>query len=205
MPAAVISIQKSSPEEAFTRCKDVIAAGGVIAYPTDTYYALGVDPLNAAAVRRLYAVKGRSAERPILLLLPDAGEVFRWTESISVTAEKLMRQFWPGPLTLVFKAQQDVPAELAAGTGTIGLRVPGNEVTRSLLRFLGAAITGTSANRSGEPDARTAADVNRMLGEHVDLILDGGTMTAEKPSTIVDVSGQRPMLIRRGMIDVSLD
>lgn len=124
MPAAVISIQESSREEVFNRCRDVIAAGGVIAYPTDTFYGLGVDPRNPAAVKRLFAVKGRNAEQPILLLISDAREVGRWTASISTIAEKLMQQHWPGPLTLVFKALPDVPRELTAGTGTIGLRVP---------------------------------------------------------------------------------
>lgn len=205
MKAAVISIQESPREAAFARCRDVIAAGGIIAYPTDTLYGLGVDPRNPAAIKRLFDVKGRSAGQPILLLLPDAGEVAHWAVNVSATAERLMRRYWPGPLTLVFKAGKDVSAELTAGTGTIGLRVPGNDASRSLLRTIGAALTGTSANRSGEPAARTAAEVMATLGDSLDLIIDGGPAAADKPSTVVDVSGGRPVLIRGGALELDLN
>lgn len=205
MPAAVVPIGPAFREEAFSRCRDVLRAGGIIAYPTDTFYGLGVDPRNPAAIRRLFAVKGRSPEQPILLLIHDAAEVVRWAVSTGKTAEQLMHLHWPGPLTLVFQARPDVSPELTAGKGTIGLRVPGSEMARSLLRTFGAALTGTSANRSGEAEARTAADVMRMFEDSLDLVLDGGPSIADKPSTIVDVSGPLPTLIRRGAVEVNLE
>jgi L-threonylcarbamoyladenylate synthase len=109
-----------------------------------------------------------------------------------------MKKFWPGPLTLVFKAGADVLRELTAGTGTIGLRVPGNELTRSLLDFLGIALTGTSANVSGRPNPQTAEEAAASVGDKVDLILDGGRTAGGKPSTVVDVSTDRPRVLREG-------
>lgn len=192
-----------SPElgnAAFARAKDIISSGGVIAYPTDTFYGLGVDPANANAVRRLFAIKGRDENRPILLLLADRDSVGLWAEFIPDAAQRLMQLHWPGPLTLVFRARFDVLPELTAGTGTIGLRVPGNEMTRSLLRFIGSALTGTSANRSGEMPPRSATEVLSAMGADVDLILDGGQSVAEMPSTVVDVTAEKPVLIRRGAV-----
>ncbi len=196
----VVSIGRREPEHAFSRCRDVIRSGGVVAFPTDTFYGLGVDPLNAAAVERLFVIKGRAADQPILLLLPDAGAVRTWASSVSPAAERLMERFWPGPLTLVFSARPDVLPALTAGTGKIGLRVPGSGMTRSLLAYLGSALTGTSANRSGGPDPRSADDVLLQLGERIDLILDGGPAIGEHPSTVVDVTGGLPRVVRRGAI-----
>jgi L-threonylcarbamoyladenylate synthase len=200
MPAAIIRIDTTRPEQAFSPCREIIRAGGVIAYPTDTFYGLGADPGNPAAVRRLFNIKGRGADQPILLLLSEAGEVNNWASGITPQASALMERFWPGPLTLVFKAKAGVLPELTAGTGTIGLRVPGSRLTLGLLRSLGGALTGTSANLSGRPSIRTAQEAADALGSLVDLVLDGGATAGGKPSTVVDVSTDIPRVLREGAV-----
>jgi L-threonylcarbamoyladenylate synthase len=200
MRTPIVKIDPAHPEKAFSLCRDVICAGGVIAYPTDTVYGLGADPKNAGAVRKLFGIKGRQADQPILLLIKDASEVRDWASEVNPAAERLMKKFWPGPLTLVFKAKPNVMAELTGGTGTIGLRVPGNALTRQLLAALGTALTGTSANISGRPSLCTAREASEVIGGMVDLVLDGGRAEGGNPSTVVDVSTERPKVIREGAI-----
>jgi L-threonylcarbamoyladenylate synthase len=203
--AEIIKLEKSGPGKALARCAEVIKAGGVIAYPTDTFYGLGADPRNARAVGKVFEIKGRAADQPILLLLRDRTEVAAWTSEVTPSAERLMDRFWPGPLTLVFKARPDVLPELTGGAGTIGLRVPGNDLTLALIGMAGNALTGTSANRSGSTSLRTAEEVMRELGGRVDLVLDGGESAAESPSTVVDVTAEPPRVIRMGAVDVSAE
>ncbi len=200
MTAKIVAIEPQDPEKVFRLCREVVRSGGVIAFPTDTFYGLGVDPRNAGAIDRLFSIKGRSAGQPILLLMSDAAEVPEWAASVTQAAERLISRFWPGPLTLVFDARADVLPALTAGTGRIGLRVPGNELTRSLLRYVGSALTGTSANRAGASAARTADEVAGELGDQVDLIVDGGPTAGGLPSTVVDVSKDLPRIIRQGVI-----
>jgi len=200
MTAEIIKVDPAHPQLAFSRCKNVISRGGGIAYPTDTYYGLGADPKNPVAVKRLFEIKGRKADQPILLLIAKADDVKMWTAGINPASENLMKTFWPGPLTLVFKARAEVLRELTAGTGTIGLRVPGNELTRSLLDFLGIALTGTSANVAGEASPQTAEEAAASLGNTVDLILDGGRTAGGRPSTVVDVSTGQPLVLREGAL-----
>ena len=201
MQDKIIAIGTVLPDTAIGRCRAVLEAGGVIVYPTDTFYALGVDPENIDAVRRLFLLKGRRESHPILLLIADRSGVSRWANEVNAAAQRLMDRFWPGPLTLVFPARADVPAALSGGSGTIGLRVPGNPTTRALLAGVRMALTGTSANRSGEMAPRTIDMVMGTIGDQVDLILDGGPTTAERPSTVVDVSREVPKIIRHGAID----
>ena len=200
MRTPMVKIDPAHTERAYSRCRDVIRAGGVIAYPTDTVYGLGADPKNIRAVRKLFSIKGRQADRPILLLIKDASEVRDWASEVNPAAERLMKKFWPGPLTLVFKAKPNVMTELTGGTGTIGLRVPGNALTRQLLAALGTALTGTSANISGRPSLCTAREASEVIGGMVDLVLDGGRAEGGNPSTVVDVSSERPKVIREGAI-----
>ena len=202
MEAALLKLY-GDLEPVFARCRDVVQAGGVIAYPTDTFYGLGADPGNREAVKRLFAIKGRKADQPILLLLFDRSGVNAWASSVTPSAERLMDRFWPGPLTLVFPAAAHVLPELMGGGGTIGLRVPGSGLTRDLLRALGTALTGTSANRSGGRDLRTADEVMAEVGDRVDLVLDGGPAAGDLPSTVVDVTTEPPRIIRQGIVDIT--
>jgi L-threonylcarbamoyladenylate synthase len=198
--ANIIKIDTTRPEAAFSRCKELIRSGGVVVYPTDTFYGLGADPNNPVAVRRLFEIKGRQTDQPILLLIKDAAEVQNWTTEITSQAARLMKKFWPGPLTLVFRAKENVLPELTAGTGTIGLRMPGSVLTRQLLAYLGSALTGTSANISGGQSLETAQEAQEAVGDMVDLVLDGGRTAGGKPSTIVDVSADELRVVREGAI-----
>jgi len=198
--AEIVKIDPTHPEPAFSRCKEVVASGGVIVYPTDTYYGLGADPRDPRAVRKLFEIKNRPADQPILLLIAEPAEVKDWVEVIPSRAADMMKRHWPGPLTLIFRAKADVLPELTAGTGTIGLRVPGNKLTRCLLQSLGRALTGTSANRSGQLSIRTAEEAEAAIGDRVDLILDGGETTGGKPSTVVEVSADVFRVLREGAV-----
>ena len=201
MAAAILKLD-GALDAVFARCRDVILAKGVIAYPTDTFYGLGADPRDPEAVKKVFTIKGRKSGQPILLLLRDRSEVVSWVSQVTPSAELLMDRFWPGPLTLVFPAAAHVLPELTGESGTIGLRVPGNELTRELLRYLGTALTGTSANQSGGLDPRTAEEVIRGVGDRVDLVLDGGATAGDRPSTVVDVTVEPPRIIRQGIIDI---
>jgi L-threonylcarbamoyladenylate synthase len=195
----IVSLDRDHPERAFARCGEALAAGGLIVYPTDTFYGLGADPRNAAAVRRLFEVKRRARDRPILLLIGEARDVRDWAAELPPAAEELMQRYWPGPLTLVFRARENVCGDLTARTGSIGLRVPGSALTRDLLRYLGHPLTGTSANVSGGPNPRTAQETEALAGS-IELTLDGGPAPGGRPSTVVDVSAGAPRIVREGAV-----
>ena len=178
----------------------VIAGGGVIAFRTDTFYGLGVDPDNTAAIARLKELKGRDDNKPILIVISDAAIVERFIERKTEIFDAVSRNHWPGPLTIVLKARPEVADVLTAGTGTIGLRLPDDEKVRALVRACGGALTATSANLSGEPPARTVQEVKRAFPTGLDLIVDGGAASADKPSTVVDLSGTDIRLIREGVL-----
>jgi len=181
--------------------EDVVRAvrnGGVLAMPTDSFYALGASAHDDAAVRRVCAIKGERARKPILVLIADRSQLAGLVERVPPAAEALMDRFWPGPLTIVFPAAPHLPAALTAGTGTIGVRQPAHPMLQRLLRETGP-LTGTSANRSGAEPARTAQDVEDALGNDVDLIVDGGPSPGPLPSTVVEtVSAVR--VLREGPI-----
>jgi L-threonylcarbamoyladenylate synthase len=177
----------------------IIAAGGVIAFRTDTFYGLGVDPLNAAAVRKVRELKGREDTKPILLLISDENVVDRFIQQ-STFFKLVARGHWPAPLTLIGISRPEVPSELTASTNSLGLRLPDDEDVRALVRDCGGALTATSANPSGQPPARTANEVERYFPAGIDLIVDGGVVTATEPSTVLDVSSSNARLVREGAI-----
>jgi len=180
---------------------EVIRGGGVIAFPTETFYGLGVDPFNVPAVQRLYDLKGRSLQMsPILVLIRARHELQALVSEIAPSAERLMQACWPGPLTLVFRAAEAVPSVLTAGTGTIGVRLSACPDVQRVLEVLGGPLTGTSANRTGQPPATTAEEVERALGAAVDLIVNGGPTPGGFPSTVVDTTVNPPRVIREGCV-----
>jgi L-threonylcarbamoyladenylate synthase len=166
----------------------IVRDGGVIAMPTDSFYALGASVVDEAAVHRVCEIKGRDGQKPVLVLIADRSQLDALVARIPPAAAVLMNRFWPGPLTIVLPASPRLPAALTAGTGTVGVRLPAQPLLGKLLRAAGP-LTGTSANRSGAPPLRTALDVERSLGDDVDLILDGGPATAALPSTVVVATG----------------
>lgn len=178
----------------------IIRRGGVIAFRTDTFYGLGADPFNASAVRKIRELKAREEAKPILLLISDLSEVDRFITHQSKVFKSVANRFWPGPITLIGTARSELPDELTAGTRTIGLRLPYDEDVRSLVRECGGALTATSANTSGSDPARTAAEVADYFPKGIDLVLDTGTATATEPSTVLDLTEDKPRLIREGAV-----
>lgn len=178
----------------------IIAEGGVIAFRTDTFYGLGADPFNASAVARIKELKGREENKPILLLLADAGDVDRFIADRSKQFEEIAKKFWPGPLTIVGHAVASLPSEITAGTGTVGVRIPADSSVRDFVRQCGGALTATSANPSGSEPARSAQQVLDYFGDRIDLIVDEGEVTANEPSTVIDVTTSAPRVIREGAI-----
>jgi L-threonylcarbamoyladenylate synthase len=188
-------------EAALSQAARVVRDGGVIAFPTETFYGLGVTPGDSAAVQRLFALKGRSpASSPILVLIRHRQDLESLTSEISPSAELLMKACWPGPLTIVFRASSRVPSLLTAGSGTIGIRLSAAPSLQRLLDVVGGPLTGTSANRSGALPAVTAEDVQVSLGVDVDLILDGGRTPGGFASTVVDTTVTPVRLIREGAL-----
>jgi L-threonylcarbamoyladenylate synthase len=178
----------------------IIKQGGVIAFRTDTFYGLGADPFNAVAVARIRALKGREDDKPILLLIADAGEVARLIAGPSEQFQDLAARFWPGPLTIIGNAVTNLPSEITAGTGTVGVRLPADATVRELVRACGGVLTATSANPAGREPARSADEVRSYFPEGIDLVVDGGQVTAIEPSTVVDATVSPPRVVREGAI-----
>jgi L-threonylcarbamoyladenylate synthase len=184
-----------------------LQAGGVIAIPTDTVYGIGVSLDTPGGIERLFAAKSRPPDKAIALLLADADQAAEIGE-LTPAARALAAAFWPGGLTLVVPRRTDrpLPAALTGGDlgpdaiPTVGLRVPDHDAPRALARALGPLPT-TSANRSGEPEARDADEIERLLGGAIDLVLDGGPAGGGPASTVVDVTSEAPRILRAGAID----
>lgn len=193
---------RSDNEITRQRAAELISRGGVIAFRTDTFYGLGADPFNASAVAKLRQIKGREENKPILLLLADASVANRFLAERSAAFEDVARRHWPGPLTIVGPALEDLSGEITAGTGTVGVRVPADESVRELVRQCGGALTATSANPSGSNPARSAVEVLEYFGDRIDLIVDSGEVTATEPSTVLDVTTSPPRVIREGVIRI---
>ncbi|HYR86021.1 MAG TPA: L-threonylcarbamoyladenylate synthase [Terriglobia bacterium] len=189
----------SISESDFALILSILRRGGVIGFPTDTAYGLGVDPFNEAAIDRVFDIKGRAETKPILLLVDS----IRMVESVSDPNPmfySVASRFWPGPLTVVLKARPSIPAKVTAGTSTIGLRWPVAPFAAQLMEKLGKPITATSANRSDMPSAVTAEEVQSQLGESLDVLIDGGVLPARSGSTLLDLTVDPPVLLREGPI-----
>lgn len=180
-----------------TACR-LLAAGGVVAFPTETVYGLGADAENPAAVRRIFAIKGRPASHPLIVHLGNAAALSDWASAIPDTARTLARRFWPGPLTLVLERNARVPLEVTGGRNTVALRVPDHPVALELLRQFGGGLAAPSANRYCAVSPTTAEHVATDLGDDVDGVLDGGPCRVGLESTIVDVSSEHPRVLRPG-------
>lgn len=176
----------------------VLRRGGVVVYPTDTFYGLAVDPRMPDAVARLFALKGRIGGQAPPLIACDEHQA-EAAVHMDEPAQRLARAFWPGPLSIVLAAREAICPDARAADGTIAVRVPASDVARALARTFGFCVTATSANRSGEPPSTSAAGVADMLASGVDFILDGGETPGGAPSTLVDVRGE-PRLVRAGAV-----
>ena len=178
----------------------ILADGGVIAFPTDTYYGLGVNPFNIKGIRRIFEIKSRKTDKPLLVLVASETQVSQLAQGRSQEANRLIKTIWPAPLTLIFNAVPELPDILTAGTGKVGIRLPGNEWTRRLIGAVGCPLTATSANRNSETNLRTAEEVEQVFGNEINLIVDPGPAPGGKVSTLVDTTVSPPNLIRPGAI-----
>ncbi len=188
--------------EAIEKAASVIKAGGTIAYPTRCLYGLGADAFNTDAVAGIFSIKQRSAQKPILILIDHPKQLKRLVTHVPKIAANIMRQFWPGQVTLVFEAGKDVSSNLTGGSGKIGIRLPGHPVASALVEAVAGPITGTSANLSGRPGCHQIRDLEPRVAHQLDLILDAGPLLGGgRGSTVVDVTeGDRPIVLREGVI-----
>lgn len=200
--ALVLPFNDNTLEKILPDVQRALTAYGVIAIPTETYYGLAVRPTEESALRRLIEIKGRPADKPILVLIGHRRQLAELVESIPPAAAVLMERFWPGALTIVVPAASGLSPLLTAGTGTIGVRLSPLLPLRKLLEQTGP-LTGTSANRSSEPALDRGDEVERTLGAAVDVILDGGHTPGGLASTVIDACG-RPRLVRAGTIPTDI-
>jgi L-threonylcarbamoyladenylate synthase len=182
------------------RAAEILGRGGLVAFPTETVYGLGADASSAEAVARLFRVKCRPADHPVIVHFASPDEAFSWSRDTPATARLLAAKFWPGPLTLVLKRSQKAQDFVTGGQDTVGLRLPSHPVARELLELFGRGVAAPSANRFGRVSPTTAAHVRADLGSDVDLVLEGGPTEVGIESTIVDLSGAAPVLLRPGRI-----
>jgi L-threonylcarbamoyladenylate synthase len=196
----IVRPSETGPAYALEYASSVINRGGIVAYPTETFYGLGTRFDDRAALKKLYELKHRPSEKAMPLIIGDETLLELITSEINSSAEKLIRCFWPGPLTILFHARQDIADFITAGTGKVAVRVPGESFALELVRTLMFPVTATSANISGCPPAETADDVIRYFGREIDLVIDSGKTPGGKPSTIVDASGENILILREGGI-----
>jgi L-threonylcarbamoyladenylate synthase len=177
----------------------ILKKGGVIAFPTDTVYGLGASMAIGSAVERVYRIKERPRHMALPLLLADLSQLEKIAISIPPSARLLAERFWPGPLTLVLLKSDAVPDIVTAGSETVAVRIAAHPIPTALARGVGTAIVGTSANLSGQPSALTTEEARAQLGDRVELIIEGDC-PGGKESTIVDLSGEKPVILRRGAL-----
>jgi L-threonylcarbamoyladenylate synthase len=187
-------------DEALLPAVDAIHADGLVVFPTDTLYGLAADPRSGLAVGRALMSKQRPQDQPLPLIADSVQQVRDSVGTMTPLGESLAREFWPGPLTLVIPASASLCREVHMGTGTVAVRVPDHPVARALARLSGHAVTSTSANRSGGSAPTTADDAAQSLADAFDVLLDAGPSPGGPPSTIVDVTGSEPRLIRAGAV-----
>ena len=201
----IIQIDPLNPDPAaIQKVLLILKSGGVIAYPTETFYGLGADACDEKAIHQIFAAKGRDFKNPIPLIIHEKSALARWVSDMPEIAEKLIEKFWPGPLTLVFQAVPAIHPRLTAETGKIGIRVSSHPIATILAKLLQCPVTATSANLSGASECTNAAQVREQLGDKIDAILDGGPTPGGKGSTIVDVSVTPVRVLREGVIPASL-
>ena len=197
----LLPIDPLHPESAsLDRAAEVLRQGRILAYPTETLYGLGVDPFREESLEGLYRLKGRPAGSPLSVLVRDLAMLQDLVEEVSPSAGQLINSFLPGPLTVVLPARSHLPPRLTGGTGKIGIRISSHPLLTHLFERYPFPITTTSANPSGRPNARDGSQVLAYFPEGIDCILDAGTVTGGIGSTVVDVSEERPRILREGAI-----
>lgn len=182
---------------------EAVLRGGVIAFPTDTLYGLGCSLFDVHAVEMIARLKRRDPRHAVISLIPVPEQAWGLAMHVSPLAERLIREYWPGPLSLIMLASGIVPAGVQGNGGTVALRCPNDMLSKALLGRIGGPVVSSSANLSGQKPAESAAEVVKYFGNQLDLVLDGGERRGGVPSTLVDVTGPRAKLLRRGALDVT--
>lgn len=196
-----LSVDPHRPaDEVIQQAVEVLQAGGICGLPTETFYGLAVDPFNPEALVRLNELKGKPTGEPVLLLAADSSQVAHVAGTGSRLFRLLAHEFWPGPLTLVLPMLPETPDEIAPGRGTVAVRVPGLALPRLLAARLGRPISGVSANLHDQPPCHEAGEVAQLFPEQLSLVLDGGSAPGKAPSSILDLTGAQPKLLREGAI-----
>ncbi len=196
-----VHVDPGAPQrDAIAEAAKWIVQGRVVAIPTDTLYGLAVDPFRADAVARAFEVKGRAVERALPLIAADVAQITLQIGALSPLAQQLADRYWPGPLTMLLPAPPSLAADVSAGTGAVGVRVPAHEIARAICAACGRVVTATSANTSGMPATASPDAVEETLGGRIDFLLDAGPSPGGPPSTIVDVTSAEPRLVRAGAI-----
>lgn len=185
---------------ALDNAREVLLSGGIVAFPTESFYGLAVDIEKSGAIEKLFVLKQRDKNNPILIILPEIEALKKYAEDIPDQALKLIDEFWPGGLTMLFKASQNISSLLTASTGKIGIRYSSHPVATALARTIGRPVTGTSSNIAGHPPCTSAQEVFDCFGETIDFILDNGVTQGGLGSTILDVTVDPCVVVREGMV-----
>ncbi len=197
----ILNIDSQRPDDSvIAEASSILRSGGVVAYPTETFYGLGADGQNEEAIKKIFLIKGRNFKNPISVIVGNVNDVRGLVDGVSEIALHLMERFWPGALTIIFKASPDISDHLTAGTGKIGIRLSSHPVATALARKLGRPITATSANFSGSNECTSADEVIQGIGDQVDAVIDGGQTPGGLGSTIIDVTTDPPAILREGVI-----
>jgi L-threonylcarbamoyladenylate synthase len=196
-----IEVDPNQPQQYLLQeAVDVILGGGIVAFPTDTTYGLGVNPFDDKAVGRVFELKQRHPNKPLIILINDKQQINQLAVDISPTAYRLMDEFWPGPLTLIFKTSAEIASFRIGETTKIGIRLPQSLIAQELIQLAKIPVTASSANPSGAPSSRSAQQVLEYFGKRVDFIIDGGPASSQNESSVLDVTTDPPQLIRAGAI-----
>lgn len=180
----------------------LLREGGIIAYPTETIYGLGVDALNEKAIKRLFEIKSRAVDKPVSVLVRDTQMLRRVVSRVPQVARPIMEKYWPGPVTIIFSASGEIPSTLTGQTGTIGVRISSHPFVRHLFDVFDSPLTSTSANISGGRSLMEPEDILRTFGSLIDLVIGMSEFMEGKGSTLIDVTGERPRIVREGIVEV---
>jgi L-threonylcarbamoyladenylate synthase len=197
-----VNQSKADLEKQIKKAISILKKGGVVAYPTDTVYGLGACMTDTAAVDRIFQVKGRPKGMALPVLLADKVQMESILTSVPLSARRLADEFFPGALTIILPKSNSVPDIITGGGRTVAFRIPDHRVPLALIKGLGKPIVGTSANLSGQPSALTAAEVQAQIGDKIDMVIDGGRCPGGIESTVIDLSGKKPVVRRQGAISI---
>ncbi len=200
MPEILKISADNSEEKILARAVEILTSGGIIAYPTETFYGLGADATNEKAIKKVFAAKGRDLKNPVSLIIGQMDDIPPLVQEIPESARKLMAAFWPGALTIVFRASNKISLLLTAGSDKIGLRVSSHPLALKIVLKLKKPLTATSANLSGAPECTLGSQVAQQIGDKIDAIVDLGTTPGNAGSTIIDITCDPPVILREGVV-----